>query len=712
MALKTAYNDQTKETLVLQGDAWVKADQVAKNDKGGSAYLVGGNWIQDEAKPGATNRTGAKATLAPAPASAQEPGIWDRFKRLAFSSPESMAAERPDASPRAVAQAGTDAAGGLASAATAPVGALAGGLNLMHGVMQGDNAQTLMDQFQAGQKTFTYQPRTEGAQKVAEGAGAVLGAPGAALHYGGEKIFEATGSPGLATGFETVGNAAMMLAPGMKGGKAAAAEAPASAGLKPAPMPEFSPEVHARAQAFAEKAGIPWASAADAFKEKLTHIAQDAGNLQKLDPKAVARVARAMKIKAPINRGQATRNLVQITDEENVTRADAGKDIRRRNAQQDTALHDELTRIREGVAPQVGARDAGDVGASLQGAGRRKFQVLKADYGRKYAEAEAAGELQQPVNPSKLSQWLEADPANKALVGWIGDRIKAYSEKAGGLTLKNMEALRGEISEATGESGRKGGAAGRALRVADEIMGEAGGEKYQRARAAYAAVQEEFKSQGAIRDLTTEKAGTTDRRIALEDTLGRVIRGSNESLEAIKTTLTRGGTAATRQRGARAWKDLQAGVIEHLREAAAGKRKIEGEDSQLQFSSSFLDELHRLEQGGKIETLFGKAAANEIRQLGESVRDLRTKPSDRVVGPQTAMRLFRMLEHVAGFPGVKQVVEHVHNRATVKRAAGNPVEDLAPTKPQTAKSPPKTKAALKRAAPAVLAPQTYQGDSP
>ena len=48
MGIQIAQNPKTGETAVLVGDQWQKADQIAQNDKGERAYLVGGKWLTSE----------------------------------------------------------------------------------------------------------------------------------------------------------------------------------------------------------------------------------------------------------------------------------------------------------------------------------------------------------------------------------------------------------------------------------------------------------------------------------------------------------------------------------------------------------------------------------------------------------------------------------------------------------------------------------------
>ena len=52
MAIQTATNPETGETVALVGNQWVPVQQTASNDSGQKAYLVGNRWLTDEpAKP-------------------------------------------------------------------------------------------------------------------------------------------------------------------------------------------------------------------------------------------------------------------------------------------------------------------------------------------------------------------------------------------------------------------------------------------------------------------------------------------------------------------------------------------------------------------------------------------------------------------------------------------------------------------------------------
>ena len=73
MALKTATNPTTGESVVQVDGAWQPITQSATNPEGVKAYLVGGKWLTDTAAPAP-----AAVTATPAPAAVKEKPYWQR----------------------------------------------------------------------------------------------------------------------------------------------------------------------------------------------------------------------------------------------------------------------------------------------------------------------------------------------------------------------------------------------------------------------------------------------------------------------------------------------------------------------------------------------------------------------------------------------------------------------------------------------------------
>ena len=449
------------------------------------------------------------------------------------------------------------------------------------------------------------------------------------------------------------------------------------------------------AREFTRSAGVDFESLPRAIQGTLSRMAARGEDLSRLDARALERVARAqsLDVPVPITRAQATRDLGDITEEENLRRTHAGAALRDKMAQQDTALHRNLAALREQVAPGSKLQSSADAGLPVQSAARRKLQVLKGQSTRLYEEARAAGDLEKPISPAPIAEWLK-DPANGANAGWVAARIKAYQSPDGTISINNLERIRQEANAATQEGGTRGHFAGRLKEVIDQTLDQVpGAEKYKAARESWKAWNQEFTRQRAIRDLTSEKANVTDRRIALEGTTDYVLKASRESLEEIRDTLTKGGTEKTRARGEKAWRDLQAGIIQKLREEAAGKRAITNEQDMEQFNAAFLDRFGELDRTGKLDVLFGKPAADKLRKIAQTVRDVRTTPADRIAGPNTASRLVAAMETFAHSTGLafvarggRAVTEKIREASRAERAAVDPVEEAVRKEKRVARS--------------------------
>lgn len=614
----------------------------------------------------------------------------------------------------ALARVGGEAVGALEGAAnvgSSVAGSLGGGLTYLAtlGATGGDTAAAKAVQ-QDTQQALTYQPRSKYGQANVKAVGNIMeAAVEKPTEYAGDlarRGVQAVGaSPevsGLVGSAVKTGLQAVPMALGLRSGAAAARGVEAEAQAAEAAAKNTAREYVAR------NTSVDWDGLPAHLQNTLSAMARRGEDLRSLDPKAVERVARAQShdVPVPLTRAQATRSTADFTREEAVQRSDAGTPLRERQAQQDTALHQNLARVREDVAPGSKVKTSADVGPAVQSAARRKLQTLKAQSTRLYEEARQAGEMQAPVKWQPIEEWLK-DPANKANAGWIEGRLKAYAEKDGSISINNLERVRQEVNAKVSEGGTAGHYAAQAKNVIDQILDNSGSEKYRAARSSWREWNQEFKQQKAVRDLTGEKTNMSDRRIALEGTTDYILKSDRESLQSIKDTLTKGGTERTRARGEKAWKDLQAGVIQKLREEAAGKRGIRNEADQEQFNSSFLDRFNELDRSGKLEVLFGPEAAGKLRKIAETVHDVRTKPAARVSGSDTVPRLISMLEVLAhkvpgvgplAVKGVKKVGESVRAEAAAKRAATDPLEEAAAAQAKKKQGPPTLREHYKRAA--------------
>jgi len=541
-------------------------------------------------------------------------------------------------------------------AVTGAAGAVAGGLRGVYDLATGQGADKAADDVRSTQEAMTRTPRSEAGKKASEAINYVPQKIAQGADAAGAKVAEVTGSPALGAATNTALQAAPALltdgilrARGKAGVKSTAEAAPAAA----------TPEARAR-EFVASRTGLDWNALPDALKKTVTDIAQDAKRLDNLDPRAIERVARAQELKYPISRGQAERNLTQITREENIRKSKAGEELRGIDAEQDRVLHQHLDTLRKETGAKAETRQA--VGASTQTALRAKLRETKTRAKEAYDLATNLGE-KEIVRVDDLDNFLK-HPINEANVGWVGSRLKALKNEDGSISLKNLEDVRQELTAAAKTRDKGGHYAGEAIKVIDKIMDDAGSSAYRNARSQWKAMKDEFDKQGRVKRLVSEKGMSSDRAVALEDTFdSTVLRGSAEDLRRVQKSLMT-GDAKSAVRGAQAWKDLQGATIDYLKEKAAGRRAIVGEQGQMEFGAAYREAFSELEKDGKIDVLFSKPQAARLRQIYEAVGDVRTKPSGRVAGSDTVPRLISMLDKVSKIPFIGHGADVVAGAAT------------------------------------------------
>lgn len=618
----------------------------------------------------------SKIGLNAAPQEKPKASLVDRAENAISKTPLGYAVKGA----AAVGEVGLQAATGFGAQAVA-------GLKGVADIATGQGLDKAVEDIDAA-KDYTYEPKTE----AGKAASKVVQAPFQALAQGadiaGQKTAEVTGSPAAGAAVNTAIQAAP-LALGARAGAAGRAEdAAATTAARGAAK---------KAEAHVNSVGLDWNNLAQKTKDTITKIAESSKDLSGLDPKAIERVDRANKANLPISRGQATRNLSQLTDEENISRStSSGAPVRDINTQQDIGLHGKLDTLRQQTGGKAETRS--QLGESVQGAERAKLRSLTADYRAKYRKAQQSGELKSPVDSTPLYDWLNV-PANERNAGYLKSALEDYQkDESGSITVNDLEQVRKEANVKVGSSDKtEAYYAKQAVKVIDDILDNSGGDAYKAARKAFGATREEFDRQGLVSALTKEKGRTTDRAVALEDTFDTVVRrGSNEQLQGLLKSLTSGGSAKTKALGAQAVKDLQAATIDYLKEKAAGKRGITGEQEQLQFNSTFIDAVDELDKDGKLNTLFGPQATASLRELRTLTRDLRTKPADRIAGPNTTPRIVALLDKIQHIPGAhviggavklaKKVTELGKEEREAKEAATNPLESAASSASRTTRA--------------------------
>lgn len=406
---------------------------------------------------------------------------------------------------------------------------------------------------------------------------------------------------------------------------------------------------------------------------------------------AAMRRAAAQELPVPVDltEGQATRDFGQLRFEQEAAKnAELGAPIRERMAEQQKAVRQSFDAWIDETGAQ--APDTRAVGISVDKALRQKAIRDKTEIRAAYKEAEKAGETAQPVSTQQIVDTLNASTsaestapvltaARKELI-----RLGGATEDANGalvakdMTLADVEQLRKFVNKTTGADPTNVKFAGDIKRAIDGSTEGAGGELYQRARSLRAKYANEYENRAVIDDLLNNKRGSSDRKVALEDVFDRIVfRGSLDDMRHARKVLQTGG-----EDGRQAWKDIQGQAVRYIKEEATKNVQRDSYGNEV-ISPAALDKaVRRLDSEGKLDYLFGKRGAEQLRAVNDLAKVMFTTPPGAVNTSNTASVLLAAMDMAlsgtAGMPlpvlsGLKMIVSNIKDRklkARIQAALG------------------------------------------
>jgi hypothetical protein len=376
------------------------------------------------------------------------------------------------------------------------------------------------------------------------------------------------------------------------------------------------------------------------------------------------RQAKADELPVPIKltEGQKTRAFEQQRFERETAKLpETGEPLRERFAQQNRQLQQNL----DAFIDQTGAAapDLRSVGLSVDKALRERAALDKIKIRTLYKDAEKAGELEQPVQLSSVVQHLvesgpEAEVANvlKAI------RAKALqlgvaTEDAGGalvpqpVTLKTAELFRRSINNATNAEPTNIRQAGIMKQLVDADTEGLGGNLYKQARRARTEYAKNYENVSLVKQLLGLKRGTDDRAIALEDVLRRSVIDPSTSLDTVKQVrrlLQTGG-----ENGMQAWKELQGGTLRHIKDEALRSVAPDQMGNRVMSPAQLDRVIVQLDKSGKLDYIFGKKGAEQLRTINDVAKDVLTAPPGAVNTSNTATVLAGLMDvAISGTSGV------------------------------------------------------------
>jgi enamine deaminase RidA (YjgF/YER057c/UK114 family) len=402
--------------------------------------------------------------------------------------------------------------------------------------------------------------------------------------------------------------------------------------------------------------------------------------------------AASLPVPVKLTRGQATRDFAdQQFEGETAKNPDVGEPLRENAATQNHQLAQNF----DALIDKTGAEKASDIEAgrfivddALTNAAARS----KAEYKAKYAAAEKAGELEQPVSLRAVIDHLN-ESAPEATTAPLLATARALAVKLGiarevdgqlvaappkgaqapaaperrsslfgepppapepepGVPLKTAEQFRKAINRNTDYDPSNQRQASIINGLIDQATEGKGGDLYKQARQAYQRHAQLFRNNAVVSDLLATKPGTADRRVALDDVMHRIVlQGSREDLSNLRRTLDvsdqhAGFQPGTSGPGRQAWREVQASALRYIAEQAGATGKNAARDTAGRPIISFAglnQAIRELDDGGRLDFILGKKDAQTVRDIAEIASVIKTVPPGSVNTSNTAATLIALL---------------------------------------------------------------------
>lgn len=377
------------------------------------------------------------------------------------------------------------------------------------------------------------------------------------------------------------------------------------------------------------------------------------------------RQAKADELPVPmkLTQGQRTRDYAQQQFERETAKdVDLGAPIRERMQQQQQKMQQNL----DAFIDMTGAEstDLRSVGVKVNEALRSQVAAAKAKERVLYKAAEKAGEMEAPVSTAPLIQFLKENDSFNApeLSGATLGVIERELVRLGGATkgpdglvpgqlkLKDMELVRRGVNaaiKAKQDNNTNMMTGVKAKEVIDALTDGVGGDLYKRARAARMQRAKDFENVALVSNLLGTKRGSTDRAIALEDVVRKSIIEPSTSLDQLKHL---GGVLLKKTpQGQQAWKELQGATLAYIRDEAYKGVTRDAAGNQVISPANLNRAITNLDKTGKLDYLYGKKGAEQLRTLNEVAQDVFTAPPGAVNTSNTASAFMMSLDTLATF---------------------------------------------------------------
>ena len=409
-----------------------------------------------------------------------------------------------------------------------------------------------------------------------------------------------------------------------------------------------------------------------------------------------------------LTQGQATRDFQQQRFErETAKQGEIGEPIRQRMQNQNLHLQQKMDEFIDGTGAELTEpRGVGEI-VDKALSGRRARDKTRTRM--LYTEARKSDEarLAAPADTKVTIKGMDDEDIQQSPIDYLNSRpTKVETSKAvddarsNGLHLKvliknddgtyaanpaatvgQMEDWRREISQSLSKTASDTEIRDVSImkKLIDGVTEPLAGPLYKKARQARATMAADYQNSSLVKQLLGTKPGSTDRSVSLEQVFGKVINPSTsvDQISHMERLLKTEG-----ETGQQAWKELQGGMLRHIRDETLKGVTRDSAGNQIINTSALDRTVTALDKNGKLEAILGKQQADKVRLVNDVAKDVFTAPPGAVNTSNTATVLAGLLDvAISGTTGVpvpvtlavKQITSRIKDaklRARVKQSLG------------------------------------------
>ena len=401
-------------------------------------------------------------------------------------------------------------------------------------------------------------------------------------------------------------------------------------------------------------------TAAPSIRNALVRAPQSegmAGMSAAMVPEARLRMERAQElpIQPSLTKGQVTRDFeAQRFERETAKLPQEGTPLRERFAQQ----NEQMLRNFDAFIAETGAEKTGlrAIGEGAVGVIEKKRDMVKGAIKTAYEKAREAGDMSQPVSYKPLMDYIAQNEAaattgNASMLAAVRQKILQLDPSGTGkISINDIEEVRQMAGRLTAPGTPNSAYIGDVKQLIDSSTLNQGGPLYRQARRMYENYANEFKNTALTDRLLRNKPGSRDRAVAYEDVFNTsMLGGSLDDVRHLRRTLQTAG-----DEGKQAWKDLQGQTIQHIKDVATRSVQLDQNGNPLISAPALGKIIKNLDEDGKLDFIFGKRGAQQIRTVNDVVKDIYTSPPGVVNTSNTASVLIGLMDTavsgVAGAP--------------------------------------------------------------